>query len=114
MLKYCHKTLDTVDTVCVPLDEVITVRHLDNLKKKNVLEIMFPHHSILLSFKSFMIMERWLSELINVASKDINYYSLYIELPCIDYNCNVIFGNGKFDNYFLGKIDKCLNNRKHY
>lgn len=76
MLKHCHrdsKTSDTVDTVYVPLDEVITVRHLDGLKKKNVLEIMFPHHSILFSFKSFTIMERWLSELINVASKSISH-----------------------------------------
>ena len=74
MLKHCHKdskTSDNVDIVHVPLDEVITVRHLDSLKKKNVLEIMFPHHSILLSFKSFTMMERWLSELINVTSKDI-------------------------------------------
>ena len=71
MLKHCHKDSKASDNdiVSVPLDEVIAVRHLDKSKKKNVMEIIFLHQSILLSFKSFTIMQRWLSELINVTSK---------------------------------------------
>ena len=74
MIKHCYKdskTSDEVDIVYEPMDEVITVRQLDSLKNKNVLEIMFPHHSILLSFKSFTTMERWLSELSNITSKGV-------------------------------------------
>ena len=72
MFKHCHKdskASDNDDIVSVPLDEVMAVRHLDKLKKKNVMEIMFLHQSILLSFKSFTTMQRWLSELINATSK---------------------------------------------
>lgn len=75
MIKHCEKDSKPLDydndTVCESLDEVIAVQHLSTLKKKNVLEIMFPCHSLLLSFKSFATMERWQSELANVTGKYI-------------------------------------------
>ena len=73
VIKHCHKDCkpsDDCHTVCEPLDEVITVRQLENLHRRNyVLEVMFPCHSMLMSFKSFTMMERWQSELVNVTSK---------------------------------------------
>lgn len=81
MIKHCYKDTkpsDNDDTVCESLDEVIAVQHLDSLKKKNVLEIMFPDHSILLSFGSFTTMERWQSELANMTSKNFASTTVYI------------------------------------
>lgn len=65
VIKYCPKNVDiSLSSVTVQLNDVISVKHISKFSKPNVLEIDFPLHSLLLSFKSKARMDMWMSELL--------------------------------------------------
>ena len=64
VIKYCPKNADTSSTVTVQLSDIIKVEHIYKFSKPNVLAIDFPLCSLLLSFKSKEMMEKWMSELL--------------------------------------------------
>ena len=66
MITHCPTVRD--DRQYEPLDNVMSIRYLEKSKKPNVLEVMFPGHSLLLSFDSKQKMELWYSELLIVTS----------------------------------------------